>query len=279
MAGARKPRTPPSASAKVARDAGPRRRRARWRAACSSASSATARTRGARWRRRSIARGRCRPRIGRSPPSWSTASSAGACGSIARSTPSPRLERPPRSRRPDRAANGRLPDPVPRSHSRLRRRRTTRSRRARAPADAAWPGFANALLRRLARSGEPPLPDAAGDPTGYLEAAIGFPAWLARLTLAELPAADAIAFGEAAMAPAPITLARQRRARLTRGAPRAARRGAPGRRVRAVGDRSRRDPRPPVRRSRGDRRLRRRSLRGAGRRGAGGRRALRRRGR
>ena len=29
-------------------------------------------------------------------------------------------------------------------------------------------GFANALLRRLARDGEPPLPDAAADPGGYL---------------------------------------------------------------------------------------------------------------
>jgi 16S rRNA (cytosine967-C5)-methyltransferase len=67
-------------------------------------------------------------------------------------------------------------------------------------------GFANALLRRLGRSGEPPLPDPAADPGGYLEAAIGFPPWLARLTLAELPAADAIAFGDAAVAPAPVSL-------------------------------------------------------------------------
>ncbi len=78
-------------------------------------------------------------------------------------------------------------------------------------------GLANALLRRLARSGEPPLPDPAGDPAGYLEAAIGFPPWLARLTLAELPAADAIAFGQAAMAPAPITL-RANAARVSREA-------------------------------------------------------------
>jgi 16S rRNA (cytosine967-C5)-methyltransferase len=67
-------------------------------------------------------------------------------------------------------------------------------------------GFANALLRRLGRSGEPPLPDAAADPAGYLEAAIGFPPWLARLALAELPAADALAFGETVVAPAPLTL-------------------------------------------------------------------------
>jgi 16S rRNA (cytosine967-C5)-methyltransferase len=67
-------------------------------------------------------------------------------------------------------------------------------------------GFANAVLRRLGRTGEPPLPDAATDPAGYLEAAIGFPPWLARLALAELPAAEAIAFGDAAVAPAPVTL-------------------------------------------------------------------------
>ena len=49
-------------------------------------------------------------------------------------------------------------------------------------------GFANALLRRLSRQGEPPLPDAAADPAGYLVAADGVPAWLARLLLlAERP--------------------------------------------------------------------------------------------
>jgi len=67
-------------------------------------------------------------------------------------------------------------------------------------------GFANALLRRLGREGEPPLPDAAAAPAAYLEAAIGFPGWLARLALDELPAADALAFGEATVLPAPVTL-------------------------------------------------------------------------
>ena len=67
-------------------------------------------------------------------------------------------------------------------------------------------GFANALLRRLARTGEPALPDGARDPAAYLEAAVGFPAWLVRLLLAELPAAEAVAFGDASMAPAPVTL-------------------------------------------------------------------------
>jgi 16S rRNA (cytosine967-C5)-methyltransferase len=67
-------------------------------------------------------------------------------------------------------------------------------------------GFANAILRKLAREGEPPLPAAAADPGAFLEVAAGFPPWLARLTLAELPAADAIAFGEASAAAPPVTL-------------------------------------------------------------------------
>jgi len=78
-------------------------------------------------------------------------------------------------------------------------------------------GFANAVLRRLGRTGEPPLPDAAADPAGYLEAAIGFPPWLARLALAELPTAEAVAFGDAAVAPAPLTL-RANTTRLSREA-------------------------------------------------------------
>jgi 16S rRNA (cytosine967-C5)-methyltransferase len=76
-------------------------------------------------------------------------------------------------------------------------------------------GFANAVLRRLGRTGEPPLPDAAADPASYLEAAIGFPPWLAHLALAELPAAEAIAFGDAAVTPAPVTL-RANTARVSR---------------------------------------------------------------
>jgi 16S rRNA (cytosine967-C5)-methyltransferase len=75
-------------------------------------------------------------------------------------------------------------------------------------------GFANALLRRLAREGERPLPDAAADPGGYLTA-IGMPDWLVRLLLAELPPADAVAFADAAGRPAPVTL-RANTGRVTR---------------------------------------------------------------
>jgi len=68
------------------------------------------------------------------------------------------------------------------------------------------PGFANALLRRLSRVGEPPLPSPVADPAGYLEAAVGLPGWLSRLLLAELPAEQAIAFGDNLVAPSPVTL-------------------------------------------------------------------------
>src|SRR5580692_5381423 len=56
--------------------------------------------------------------------------------------------------------------------------------------------LANALLRRLAERGEPPLPDPARDPRGHLVEAAGLPLWLARLLLDELPAAEAVAFGD-----------------------------------------------------------------------------------
>jgi len=67
-------------------------------------------------------------------------------------------------------------------------------------------GFANALLRRLGREGEPPLPDATVDPAGHLVAAAGLPAWLAELMLAELPAAEVLAFAASIADPAPVTL-------------------------------------------------------------------------
>ena len=78
-------------------------------------------------------------------------------------------------------------------------------------------GFANAVLRKLAREGEGPLPDAGSDPAAFLELAVGFPPWLARLALAELPAAEAIAFGEASVATPPVGL-RGNTARIDRDA-------------------------------------------------------------
>jgi 16S rRNA (cytosine967-C5)-methyltransferase len=67
-------------------------------------------------------------------------------------------------------------------------------------------GLANAILRRLAAAGEPPLPDRARDPLGYLVEADGVPPWLATLLLAELPAAEALAFADTIGAPAPLAL-------------------------------------------------------------------------
>jgi 16S rRNA (cytosine967-C5)-methyltransferase len=78
-------------------------------------------------------------------------------------------------------------------------------------------GFGNALLRRLAREGEPPLPDAAADPAGYLIAAAGMPEWLATLLLAERPPADALAFAASIAETPPVTL-RANTTRITREA-------------------------------------------------------------
>jgi len=75
--------------------------------------------------------------------------------------------------------------------------------------------LANALLRRLAERGEPPLPDPARDPRGHLVEGAGLPPWLARLLLDELPVAEAVAFGDSVSAPAPLAL-RANRLRATR---------------------------------------------------------------
>ncbi len=67
-------------------------------------------------------------------------------------------------------------------------------------------GLANALLRRLADRGEPPLPDPARDPFGYLVEGDGFPEWLARLAIDELGSVEAIAFGATVGVPAPLAV-------------------------------------------------------------------------
>jgi 16S rRNA (cytosine967-C5)-methyltransferase len=76
-------------------------------------------------------------------------------------------------------------------------------------------GLANALLRRVAERGEPPLPDPARDPVGHLVEACGFPEWLARLALAELGIETALALAAEIGAPAPLGL-RANRLRTTR---------------------------------------------------------------
>lgn len=58
-------------------------------------------------------------------------------------------------------------------------------------------GFANAVLRRLAREGPPAAPDPARDPLGWLTTAGSLPAWLATRWLERLGPAAAVARAEA----------------------------------------------------------------------------------
>ena len=67
-------------------------------------------------------------------------------------------------------------------------------------------GLANALLRRIAERGEPPLPDPADDPAGFMVASMGFPPWLARLALGELGPARALDFARAGTGPSWLCL-------------------------------------------------------------------------
>ncbi len=76
-------------------------------------------------------------------------------------------------------------------------------------------GLANAVLRRLAREGAPPLPDPAQDPLGALEVQGSLPRWLAEAMLARLGPDEALKFAEAIDLPAPPT-ARANTTRITR---------------------------------------------------------------
>lgn len=67
-------------------------------------------------------------------------------------------------------------------------------------------GLANALLRRVAERGEPPLPDPSRDPRAFLLDACGFPAWMADLCLRELGPARAVALGTASGEIPPLAL-------------------------------------------------------------------------
>jgi 16S rRNA (cytosine967-C5)-methyltransferase len=66
-------------------------------------------------------------------------------------------------------------------------------------------GLANALLRRVAERGEPPLPSPAIDPLAYIVEAAGLPPWLAQLIIDELPE-EGPAFADASTAPAPLAI-------------------------------------------------------------------------
>ncbi len=140
-------------------------------------------------------------------------------------------------------------------------------------------GLANALLRRLADRGEPPLPDPARDPLGYLVEADGLPEWLARLAIDELGGAEAIAFGDTIGAPAPLAL-RANRLRIDRaGLLARLAEERPGAELAPSDDRARRAARAAHRLAVPDARLHRGAVRRRGRRRADRRRAVRRRAR
>jgi 16S rRNA (cytosine967-C5)-methyltransferase len=66
-------------------------------------------------------------------------------------------------------------------------------------------GFVNALLRRLAREGEPPPPDPS-DAVAHLAVVESAPAWLVKDALARFPAPEARAFLASLNVPAPVWL-------------------------------------------------------------------------
>jgi len=65
------------------------------------------------------------------------------------------------------------------------------------------PGLVNAVLRRLAREGAPPFPDATGDPLGWLTSAGSLPRWLAARWLERLGPSVAVARARALLDPPP----------------------------------------------------------------------------
>ncbi|MBI5480146.1 MAG: 16S rRNA (cytosine(967)-C(5))-methyltransferase RsmB [Deltaproteobacteria bacterium] len=67
-------------------------------------------------------------------------------------------------------------------------------------------GFANALLRKLARDGEPAAPAPDADPVAFMVARESYPEWLARLYLAEVGPEEAVAFAAAQNTAAPVWL-------------------------------------------------------------------------
>ena len=81
-------------------------------------------------------------------------------------------------------------------------------RRERDPRSA---GFVNAVLRRLATDGEPPLPDAKADPRAYLEGAASLPPWLAKRLLKWRDADRAVALADALLRRPPQTVRALRR--------------------------------------------------------------------
>lgn len=67
-------------------------------------------------------------------------------------------------------------------------------------------GFVNAVLRRVAEQGEPPLPDPVRQPEQYLREAASVPDWMAALILEQLGPAEAVALGDALVSRPPLTV-------------------------------------------------------------------------
>lgn len=67
-------------------------------------------------------------------------------------------------------------------------------------------GFVNAVLRRVADQGEPPLPDPSRQPAEYLRDAASLPDWIAALILERLDPAEAVALADSLVARPPLTV-------------------------------------------------------------------------
>jgi len=75
-------------------------------------------------------------------------------------------------------------------------------------------GFVNAVLRALARTGQPPPPRLEADPAGHVAAAEALPRWLAEEWVAWLGPAEALALAAAMNRPAPLCVRSPRREEL-----------------------------------------------------------------
>jgi 16S rRNA (cytosine967-C5)-methyltransferase len=67
-------------------------------------------------------------------------------------------------------------------------------------------GFVNAVLRKLARTGPPAVPDPTTDPLGWLTSAGSLPDWLAKRWLTRLGAVDAVARARELLSPSPTAV-------------------------------------------------------------------------
>jgi len=67
-------------------------------------------------------------------------------------------------------------------------------------------GFVNAVLRKVAQVGEPPLPDPARKPAEYLRDVASMPDWVAALILERLGPTEAVAMADSLVARPPLTI-------------------------------------------------------------------------